>query len=64
MSLGEINQNRISMRFEYVRAGRGKDEIVARGEQEIACMRRDGDRLGAVPPPAELREALRRYEVR
>jgi enediyne biosynthesis thioesterase len=64
MSLGEINQNRVSMRFEYIRTGRGKDEIVARGEQEIACMRRDGDRLAPVPPPAELREALRRYEAR
>ena len=62
MTLGGIQQNRVAMRFEYARRRSGRDEIVARGEQEVACMRREGSRLVPVPPPDELREALRPYE--
>ncbi|HEX8830104.1 MAG TPA: acyl-CoA thioesterase [Longimicrobium sp.] len=54
MRLGGVAQNRVTMRFEYWR----RDELVARGEQEIACMRREGGRMVAAPVPAELREAL------
>ena len=57
MYLGSIAQNRIHMRFEYWRAGE-RPALVARGEQEIACMRRDGERLIATAVPAALQEAL------
>ena len=57
MFLGSITQNRIHMRFEYWREGT-RPELVARGEQEIACMRRQGDRLVPAPVPAVLQEAL------
>jgi len=57
MYLVAITQNRIAMRFEYLREG-SPCELVARGEQEIACMRRRGPDLVPDPVPRSLREAL------
>ena len=57
MFLDSISQNRISMRFEYWREGAPRS-LVARGEQEVACMQRDGERLVPAPVPAMLRDAL------
>jgi len=62
MSLGALVQNRISLDFEYFRpAGNGQQELVARGQQEVACMKRDGTRLIPTPVPPSLREALAAY---
>ena len=61
MFLASITQNRIAMRFEYWREG-DRPELVARGEQEIACMRRQNDRLVPAPVPKSLREALAPFE--
>lgn len=61
MRLKEIAQNRVTMLFEYVRRAAGGEELVARGEQQIACMRRNGNRLAPAPVPEVLREALRPY---
>jgi enediyne biosynthesis thioesterase len=63
MRLGSLKQNRIDMLFEYWRRSAESEELVARGEQQVACMQREGDRLVPVPVPAELREALRPYGV-
>ena len=62
MRLGSIVQNRITLLFEYWRDGPGGGELVARGEQQVACMRREGGG-GTVPTPipAALREALKPY---
>jgi enediyne biosynthesis thioesterase len=62
MRLGGIAQNRITLLFEYWRTNRGPEELVARGEQQIACMRRDGHRTVPTQIPAGLREALKAYE--
>ena len=61
MRLGAVAQNRVSMRFEYWRGGAGGEELVARGEQEVACMRRDGAGLAPAPVPDALRRALAPY---
>lgn len=61
MRLAELVQNRITLAFEYCRNKNGTEEIVARGEQQIACMKREGDRLSPTPVPASLREALAAY---
>lgn len=61
MRLVESVQNRLTLGFEYWRVRGGQEELVARGEQQIACMRRDGGRLVPTPIPATLREALRPY---
>ncbi len=61
MRLGGLKQNRIDMRFEYWRRSANAEELVARGEQQVACMQRENDRMTPVPVPAELREALKPY---
>ena len=60
MFLSAIAQNRIAMRFEYWREG-VKDELVGRGEQEIACMRRHGEQLLPASIPLRLREVLAEF---
>ena len=57
MRLGELAQNRITMNFEYWRG----EELVARGEQQVACMEREGKQVVPVTVPTQLREALREY---
>lgn len=60
MRLGQLTMNRVSMRFEYYRLDGADRALVARGEQEIACMARQGERMVARPFPAELQAALSR----
>jgi enediyne biosynthesis thioesterase len=62
MSLGEVRQNRLLLRFEYWREGAGGEELVARGEQEVACMERAaGGGLVPARVPAPLLAALEPY---
>jgi enediyne biosynthesis thioesterase len=61
MRLGSMSQNRIAMDFEYWRQAGGREELVARGEQQVACMRREGVKLLPAPVPERLREALSEY---
>ncbi len=64
MRLGEVVQNRITLRFEYFRLSRiggNGEELIARGEQQVACMRRQGQETVPTPIPPPLREALRPY---
>jgi len=61
MRLGEVVQNRITLLFEYWRQNGEGEELVARGEQVIACMRREGERAVPTAIPASLREALKPY---
>jgi enediyne biosynthesis thioesterase len=66
MRLGGVVQNRITLNFEYWRqngrqnGGEG-EELVARGEQVVACMRREGKRAVPTAIPAPLRDALKPY---
>jgi enediyne biosynthesis thioesterase len=61
MHLGPFRQNGITMLFEYWRLNRGNEELVAQGEQQIACMQRKSGANVPVPIPASLREALMPY---
>ena len=61
MSLAYLRQHRIGLDFEFVKVGAG-DISVARGFQEIGCMRLDANGLTPVSPPAPLAEALRPYQ--
>jgi enediyne biosynthesis thioesterase len=58
MSLGDMTQSRLSLVFEYFRDGRAGIELVARGEQGIACLHRQGATTRAVAVPETLRRAL------
>ena len=59
MRLAEQVQNRIKLAFEYWRG----TELVARGEQSIACMRREGKGLVPTAVPESLRTALQAYSA-
>jgi enediyne biosynthesis thioesterase len=48
----------MTLQFEFWRG----EQLVARGEQRIACMRRQQGKLAPAPVPERLREALRAYE--
>lgn len=61
MRLASQVQNRIVLDFEYWRREGDSEELVARGQQEVACMRRDGQQMVPVPVPDSLREALRLF---
>ena len=63
MRLGELTQSRMTLLFEYWRAGGAGEELIARGQQEIACLRREGEKLTPTPVPKSLREALRPYSA-
>ncbi len=64
MRLGEVVQNRITLRFEYYRLSGQGEELIARGEQQVACMRRQGHETVPTPIPPALREALIPYSER
>lgn len=61
MRLGALKQNRITMLFEYWRQSSEGEELIARGEQQVACMQRKGDKVVPVPVPPILRQALIPY---
>lgn len=61
MSLADVRQNRITMRFGYWRAGPLGEELVARGEQQVAVMRRTERGVVPAPMPSELLAALVPY---
>jgi enediyne biosynthesis thioesterase len=61
MRLGGLTQNRIRMLFEYWRSAGGREELVARGEQRVACTRREGGGMTPTPIPGQLRQALEGY---
>jgi enediyne biosynthesis thioesterase len=57
MTLGAVAQSRVTMNFEYWRG----ETLVARGAQQVACMRKENGSFAPAPLPAELREALKEY---
>lgn len=61
LRLGGITQNRISMIFEYWRQVDGAEVLAAKGEQQIACMKRSGQGLMPASIPVQLRSALEFY---
>ena len=61
MRLGELTQSRITLLFEYWRAAKSGEELIARGQQQVACLRREGEKLTPTPVPKSLREALIPY---
>lgn len=61
MRLGGLTQGRMSLRFDYYRVSSGTEQLIARGEQEIACMRRDAERFVPSAWPASFAEAVGRF---
>jgi enediyne core biosynthesis thioesterase len=61
MRLREMRQNRLALEFDYFRHTAAGDELVARGEQQVACMRRTADGVVPTPVPPPLVRALEPY---
>ena len=61
MRLGSMVQNRLTLLFDYIRSTGDSDEIVAHGEQEVACMRQTPDGLAPTHIPESLKSALEAY---
>lgn len=61
MRLAALAQNRVTMAFEYWRVANGDEQLVARGEQQIACMWRKGATMEVTPVPRSLQDALQAY---
>ncbi|HEY0737485.1 MAG TPA: thioesterase family protein [Herpetosiphonaceae bacterium] len=61
MVLLGMQQNRVTMGFEYWRNTAGTEQLVARGEQQIACMRHSEGHFVPTPVPAMLQAALQAY---
>jgi enediyne biosynthesis thioesterase len=62
MSLRDLAHNRLTLGFEYWLQRDGGEELVARGEQQIATLRRAGDGAVPTPIPAALLRALQPYQ--
>ncbi len=63
MRLKNIKQNRITMGFEYWRVTDKEKILVAIGEQQAACMERQGDQTLATTISPTLKDALEMYRV-
>jgi enediyne core biosynthesis thioesterase len=61
MVLDRIAGNRLTMCFDYVRVAPGAAELLARGRQTVACMRRGDHGLELAAVPDELHRALVRF---
>src|ERR1700685_4318901 len=64
MRLEELTQTQIGFAFDYVRLADGKEELIARGRQRIACMRGDNGATAPARVPEQLRRALGDYVIR
>jgi enediyne biosynthesis thioesterase len=64
MSASAMTPSRLTMVFQYVRISPcGEEELVAEGEQEVACMRRVNGHMEPAALPQELREAVELYMI-
>jgi enediyne core biosynthesis thioesterase len=61
MRLASHTQNRLTLSFDYYRTHQGQEQLVARGEQQIVSMMREGAGLVPVSLPAELCAALQPF---
>jgi enediyne core biosynthesis thioesterase len=61
MRLKTMTQNKITMLFDYYRLTDQGEELVAQGEQEVACMQRQATGTVPTPIPPFLRQALQPF---
>jgi enediyne biosynthesis thioesterase len=65
MRLEELGQTQLLLGYQYLRrAPDGGEELIATGQQRIACMRREGGRLVPTSVPTSLELALQRFGAR
>lgn len=60
----QITQNRVTMKFDYLRVRQeNTEELIASGEQQIASMMKEGTTVRPTPLPQSLRLALYEFEI-
>lgn len=62
MRLAQQQQHRIKLRFDYLLQGGASESLVARGLQEIGCMRQTAAGLAPTAVPGALARALVEFE--
>ncbi|MFL6163713.1 MAG: acyl-CoA thioesterase [Jatrophihabitantaceae bacterium] len=63
MRLLDLTQTQIGFGFDYVRLRDGQEDLVARGQQRVACMRGPNTDTRPARVPSELRQALAEYQL-
>jgi len=63
MRLQDLTQTQIGFAFDYVRLRDGQEDLVARGQQRVACMRGPNTDTRPTRVPAALRQALADYRL-
>jgi len=62
MSAGNMTPSRLTMMFRYYRVlPNGQETLVAEGEQEVVCVRRQAAGIEPIPLPELLRDAVAQY---
>lgn len=61
MRLARLAGHKMDLQFDYYRLKNGREELVAQGEQQVACMRKEGSQSVAAPFPDSLIDALQPY---
>jgi len=61
MQAGDVTESRVTMLFDYVCKREKGEELMARGEQQIACMLKKNGGTVPTPIPKSLRQALNSY---
>jgi enediyne biosynthesis thioesterase len=63
LSLAHVRQNKLGLNFNYLKIDPGRNQIAARGFQEIGCMRLVEKGLVPVNVPPSLADALRPFQA-
>ena len=62
MSAGNMTPSRLTMVFRYYRVlPNGEERLVAEGEQEVVCIKRQAEGIEPIPLPELLRDAVAQY---
>ncbi|MBI1803008.1 MAG: acyl-CoA thioesterase [Ignavibacteriae bacterium] len=62
LKLLELTQSRITMGFEYVRMNNDRSELIARGEQQVVCIRKNGHSVAVEELPPALHRKLLEFQ--
>jgi enediyne core biosynthesis thioesterase len=64
MRLAELTQTQVAFTFDYVRLSGATEELVARGQQRVLCMRADDGEMKPTRVPQSFRRALTPFLAR
>ena len=62
MKLLELTRSRVTMGFEYHRQNDGRTELLARGEQQVVCVKKAGQAVEVSELPPRLHQKLLEFQ--